>query len=127
MLVSLDQICKHAFLLSIIYVEYVQLIALERSISTAPTNLFLSDDCFQFSINLSKSDDKRIWKLRESYLQMELGNYEYTFHTFLKTHLVLKQVYSSPLLGAYISSYIWILPRLFLPHLKKNCLSSFII
>ena len=28
-------------------------------------------------------------------LQMELENYEYTFHIFLKTHLVLKQVYSS--------------------------------
>ena len=67
-------------------------------------------------------------KTEKSYLQMELENYEHIFHIFLKTHLVLRQVYNS-LLDAQISSYIKVLPMLFLPHLKKNCfpMSLFII
>ena len=46
-------------------------------------------------------DNKWIGKLRESYLQVELENYEYTCHMFFKAHLVLKQVYNS-LLDAYV-------------------------
>ena len=36
-------------------------------------------------------------KTEKSYVQMELENYEYICHIFLKMHLGLKQVYNSVL------------------------------
>ena len=54
MLVSLDQNHKHTFF-AINNSYGIQSKALERSISTAPTSLFLSNDCFRFAINLIKT------------------------------------------------------------------------
>ena len=54
MLVSLDQNHKHTFF-TINNSYGIQSKALERSIRTAPTSLFLSNDCFQFAINLIKT------------------------------------------------------------------------
>ena len=100
MLVNLDQSHKHAFLLSLIHTEYSRRLWRDPLVLLKQIYFCLmivsSFQLTSLKRNLSyKSDDKQIWKLKESYLQMELENYQYTFHIFLKRHLVLKQVYSS--------------------------------